>query len=150
MAASLLEGKRFFCREWAFLKLAHSLEQRPVSKTCGTMVVGGPGTGKTALCCEIVWPKQGSTCRQQRSLNRRLLAYHFCQAHDASTLSLSVFVRSLVSQLLTKCSPPCTDEDGTILQSPSSPHIPKSFSAAEGYADKVRNDPEILFFSRLH
>lgn len=144
MAASLLEGKRFFCREWAFLKLAHSLEQRPMSKTCGTMVVGGPGTGKTALCCEIVWPKQGSTCRQQRSLNRRLLAYHFCQAHDSSTLSLSVFVRSLVSQLLTKCSPPCTDEDGTILQSPSSPHIPKSFSAAEGYADKVRNDPEIL------
>ncbi|PSN47818.1 Ankyrin repeat domain-containing protein 50 [Blattella germanica] len=144
MAASLLEGKRFFCREWAFLKLAHSLEQRPVSKTCGTMVVGGPGTGKTALCCEIVWPKQGSAYRQQRSLNRRLLAYHFCQAHDASTLSVSVFVRSLVSQLLAKCAPPITDEDGTILQSPSSPHIQKSFSTAEGYAEKIRNDPEIL------
>ncbi|KAJ9584058.1 hypothetical protein L9F63_021595 [Diploptera punctata] len=144
MAASLLEGKRFFCREWAFSKLAHSLEQRPVSKTCGTMVVGGPGTGKTALCCEIVWPKQGSAYRQQRSLNRRLLAYHFCQAHDASTLSVSVFVRSLVSQLLAKCSPPITEEDGTILQSPSSPHIQKSFSTAESYAEKVRNDPEIL------
>nr|CAD7404123.1 unnamed protein product [Timema cristinae] len=147
MAVSLLEGKRFFCREWAFLKLAHSLEQRPVSKTCGTMVVGGPGTGKTALCCEIVWPKSGSNYRQQRSLNRRLLAYHFCQAHDASTLSLQDFVCSLVSQLLAHCSPAPSCADNTYHQnvnSPTSPHLPKTFMTAESYADKVRNDPEIL------
>ncbi|XP_068086218.1 ankyrin repeat domain-containing protein 50 [Anabrus simplex] len=144
MAASLLEGKRFFCREWAFLKLAHSLEQRPVSKTCGTMVVGGPGTGKTALCCEIVWPRSGPACRQQRSLNRRLLAYHFCQAHDESSLSLSEFVRSLVAQLLSRCSSASPDQTEDSVQSPSSPHFPKSFSSADGYADKVRNDPEIL------
>nr|CAD7202069.1 unnamed protein product [Timema douglasi] len=111
------------------------------------MVVGGPGTGKTALCCEIVWPKSGSNYRQQRSLNRRLLAYHFCQAHDASTLSLQDFVCSLVSQLLAHCSPAPSCVDHTYHQnvnSPTSPHLPKTFMTAESYADKVRNDPEIL------
>ncbi|XP_063219740.1 ankyrin repeat domain-containing protein 50 [Bacillus rossius redtenbacheri] len=136
MACSLLESKRFFCREWAFLKINHSLEQRSVSKTCGTMIVGGPGTGKTALCCEIVWPCSGSSSRQQRSLHRRLLAYHFCQAHDASTLSVAEFVRGLVTQILaTSCA---TDDNA------SSSHMPKTFTAADSYAEKVRTDPEIL------
>lgn len=79
MAGPFLDRKKFYCREWAFLKLAHCLEQRPVSKTCGAFIVGGPGSGKTSLCCEIVWPSAGNAGRQQRSLRRRLLAYHFCQ-----------------------------------------------------------------------
>lgn len=100
MAAPVIEKKRFFCREWVFMKLAHCLEQRPASKTCGALIVGGPGSGKTALCAELAWPSNGVSSRHQRSLNRRLLARHFCQARSEASLSPAQFVRSLVAQLL--------------------------------------------------
>ncbi|XP_070553216.1 ankyrin repeat domain-containing protein 50-like [Ptychodera flava] len=93
----MLQGKRFYCREWAFQKLLHCLESRPTSKTCGTLVMGGPGSGKTALCSEIIWAT--SNHGKQRTLSRRALAYHFCQAHDSETLSVSNFILGLVNQL---------------------------------------------------
>ncbi|CAN8006118.1 unnamed protein product, partial [Ixodes hexagonus] len=90
--------RRFYCREWAFSKLAHCLDQRPSSKTCGALVVGGPGSGKTAFFQEMVDPT-GPAGARQHALSRRLLAHHFCQAHDTSTLDVSGFVLSLVRQL---------------------------------------------------
>ncbi|KAF7405531.1 hypothetical protein HZH66_004437 [Vespula vulgaris] len=115
MAAPVIEKKRFFCREWAFMKLSHCLEQRPASKTCGALIVGGPGSGKTALCAELAWPSNGSNARHQRALNRRLLARHFCQARSEASLSPAQFVRSLVAQLLQASS------DGIRRATPDSP-----------------------------
>lgn len=94
------DKKKFYCREWAFQKLAHCLDQRPVSKTCGALLLGGPGCGKTTFCSELCWPSQGPASRQQRALNRRLICYHFLQGHNERSLSLSEFVRSLVTQIL--------------------------------------------------
>ncbi|XP_043797185.1 ankyrin repeat domain-containing protein 50-like isoform X3 [Apis laboriosa] len=150
MAAPVIEKKRFFCREWAFTKLSHCLEQRPASKTCGVLVVGGPGSGKTAFSAELAWPSTGANARHQRSLNRRLLARHFCQARSEASLSPAQFVRSLVAQLLQPGS------DGIHRVSSSSP-IPGSTTTtnattvpltsremvAEAYAEKLRTDPEI-------
>ncbi|XP_066593655.1 ankyrin repeat domain-containing protein 50-like isoform X2 [Prorops nasuta] len=149
MAAPVIEKKRFFCREWAFMKLSHCLEQRPASKTCGALIVGGPGSGKTALCAELAWPSNGASARHQRSLNRRLLARHFCQARSEASLSPAQFVRSLVAQLLQATT------DGMVHRStPTSPasvvaaSTPSSTSSsreavAEAYAEKLRTDPEI-------
>ncbi|XP_067849578.1 ankyrin repeat domain-containing protein 50 [Heptranchias perlo] len=117
MSQSLLQGKRFFCREWVFHKLQHCLQEKNSGKTFaipnpsgngglpgkntggigGILIVGGPGSGKTALCSELVWP----TCPQlvQRGLQRQALAFHFCQAQDADTMCVSNFIRSLVSQI---------------------------------------------------
>lgn len=146
MAAPVIEKKRFFCREWAFMKLSHCLEQRPALKTCGALIVGGPGSGKTALCAELAWPSSGTNARHQRSLNKRLLARHFCQARSEASLSPAQFVRSLVAQLLQ------ASTDGINLSSPTS-STPSSAGAAvsltargavaESYADKLRTDPEI-------
>lgn len=97
MAQSLLQEKRFFCREWAFTKISHCLENRPNSKTCGALIMGGPGSGKTAMCCEMVWPT--ASHGKQRSLSKRILAYHFCQAHDVDTVSVANFIMSVVQQL---------------------------------------------------
>ncbi|XP_063929654.1 ankyrin repeat domain-containing protein 50 isoform X4 [Zophobas morio] len=94
------DKKKFYCREWAFQKLSHCLDQRPVSKTCGALLLGGSGCGKTTFCSELCWPSQGPSGRQQRALNRRLLCYHFLQGHNEKSLSLSEFVRSLVTQIL--------------------------------------------------
>lgn len=97
MTESLLKDRHFFCREWVFSKIQHCLDNRPTSKTCGTLIMGGPGCGKTAISCELVWPtaKQG----KQRQLTNRLLAYHFCQAHNITSLSLTNFIRGFVEQL---------------------------------------------------
>nr|XP_012142557.1 PREDICTED: ankyrin repeat domain-containing protein 50 isoform X3 [Megachile rotundata] len=150
MAAPVIEKKRFFCREWAFIKLSHCLEQRPASKTCGALIVGGPGSGKTALCAELAWPSTGANAKHQRSLNRRLLARHFCQARSEASLSPAQFVRSLVAQLLQASS------DGIHRASPSSPTpsnatttttttvpLTSREAVAEAYAEKLRTDPDI-------
>ncbi|KAM3955505.1 LOW QUALITY PROTEIN: uncharacterized protein ACR2FA_010574 [Aphomia sociella] len=98
------DKRRFYCREWAFQKIAHCLEQRPVSKTCGALILGDAGSGKTALCQELSEPGQGPQARQQRALNRRLIARHFLQGHNESSLRPSEFVRSLAMQILSHSS----------------------------------------------
>uniref|UniRef100_A0AAR2L526 Nephrocystin 3-like N-terminal domain-containing protein n=1 Tax=Pygocentrus nattereri TaxID=42514 RepID=A0AAR2L526_PYGNA len=123
---SLLQGKRFYCREWVFHKIQHCLQEKTnnlVAGTSGTLggssgppntgggpssgtgksgswgvlLVGGPGSGKTALCTELIWPSapQGA----HRGLHQLCLAFHFCRAEDADTVCLSGFVRGLVAQI---------------------------------------------------
>ncbi|XP_076277761.1 uncharacterized protein LOC143207827 isoform X2 [Lasioglossum baleicum] len=155
MAAPVIEKKRFFCREWAFVKLSHCLEQRPASKTCGALIVGGPGSGKTALCAELAWPSTSANARHQRSLNRRLLARHFCQARSEASLSPAQFVRSLVAQLLQASSdgihraspnsptPGSTATTTTTTNNASTVPLTSREAVAEAYAEKLRTDPEI-------
>ncbi|XP_062874715.1 ankyrin repeat domain-containing protein 50 [Trichomycterus rosablanca] len=115
---SLLQGKRFYCREWLFHKIQHCLQEKTAvcsgreapptpggvatpgsAKSCswGVLLVGGPGSGKTALCTELLWPV--SPHAAQRGSDRLCLAFHFCRADDSDTLSVSGFVRSLVTQI---------------------------------------------------
>ena len=97
MTSSLLQGRRFYCREWAFSKVIHCLENRHSAKTCGTLIMGGPGCGKSALCAEMVWPT--IPAGKQVPLSKRILAFYFCQAHDIETLNLSNFINCLVDQI---------------------------------------------------
>ncbi|XP_043917616.1 ankyrin repeat domain-containing protein 50 [Protopterus annectens] len=120
---SLLQGKRFYCREWVFHKLQHCLQEKtnnissstankpssggnsgnnPSSAPCkgstwGVLLVGGPGSGKTALCTELLWPS--SPAGLQRGLHRQPLAFHFCRAQDSDTLCIGGFIRSMVTQI---------------------------------------------------
>ncbi|TNM98567.1 hypothetical protein fugu_013131 [Takifugu bimaculatus] len=115
---SLLQGKRFYCREWVFHKIQHCLQEK-TSNLSGTGAspskqpplapaggVSNPGTltsgsakpgGKTAVCTELLWPT--SAQGTQRGLQQQGLAYHFCRADDADTLSVGGFVQSLVAQI---------------------------------------------------
>lgn len=124
MTQCLLKGKQFFCREWAFSKVNHCLENRPTAKTCGALIMGGPGSGKTAVCCELVWPTNADG--KQVLLNRRLLAYHFCQAHDIQTLSMIAFIKNLVKQFL------CSDLIAGYAELVKSAEAQKMLSSREG------------------
>ncbi|XP_026887822.2 ankyrin repeat domain-containing protein 50 [Electrophorus electricus] len=116
---SLLQGKHFYCREWVFHKILQCLQEKSTS-ACGrsapaggsgpaepsgaakpgpwgVLLVGGPGSGKTALCTELLWP--GSAQGAHRGLQRFCLAFHFCRADDADTLCSGRFVRALVEQI---------------------------------------------------
>lgn len=117
---SLLQGKRFYCREWVFHKIQHCLQEKtgtscgsgregpPVagggtlssagkSGSWGVLLVGGPGSGKTALCTELLWPS--SQHGGQRGLSQFCLAFHFCRADDSDTVCVSGFIRGLVTQI---------------------------------------------------
>lgn len=101
---SLLRGRGFHCREWALEKLQKFLEARDPAKRAeggvrgaGVLVTGGPGTGKTALCTELVWP-QSETCKGA-ALASRCLAWHYCQREDADSVEVWRFVLELVEQL---------------------------------------------------
>lgn len=124
---SLLQGKRFYCREWVFHKIQHCLQEKtnnlsgvtsPPSKqpplgvsnpgtltsgstksgsSWGVLLVGGPGSGKTAVCTELLWPTSGQGTH--RGLHQQSLAFHFCRADDSDTLCISGFIRGLVAQI---------------------------------------------------
>ncbi|KAI7808558.1 ankyrin repeat domain-containing protein 50 [Triplophysa rosa] len=102
---SLLRGRWFHCREWALEKIQRCLEARDGPKAAegavrsppGVLVTGGPGTGKTALCTELVWP-QSETCTAA-GLASRCLAWHYCQREDADSTEVWRFVLELVEQL---------------------------------------------------
>ena len=142
---SLLQGKRFYCREWVFHKIQHCLQEKtnnlsgatstPPSKqqpplvapggggvvapvppgglvtaagsssanksagggSWGVLLVGGPGSGKTALCTELLWPTSAQGAH--RGLQQHGLAFHFCRADDSDTLCVGGFVRGLVAQI---------------------------------------------------
>lgn len=119
---SLLQGKQFYCREWVFHKLQHCLQEKiscsnstankpsvvlnSGTNTCvvpgkgaawGVLLVGGPGSGKTALCTELLWPS--SPASLQRGLHHQALAFHLCRAQDSDTLCVGGFIRGLVTQI---------------------------------------------------
>ncbi|XP_041930425.1 ankyrin repeat domain-containing protein 50 [Alosa sapidissima] len=133
---SLLQGKRFYCREWVFHKIQHCLQEKTNSlgnvtgstpskqavptaggppnpigggsgggaaagsgkgAAWGVLLVGGPGSGKTALCTELLWPS--SPQGLHRGLHQQSLAFHFCRADDSDTLCVSGFIRGLVAQI---------------------------------------------------
>lgn len=128
---SLLQGKRFYCREWVFHKIQHCLQEKtnnlsgvtstpskqppltpggcasnPGTLTAGSaksgsswgvLLVGGPGSGKTAVCTELLWPT--STQGTHRGLHQQSLAFHFCRADDSDTLCVGGFIRGLVAQI---------------------------------------------------
>ncbi|KAG7458950.1 hypothetical protein MATL_G00226050 [Megalops atlanticus] len=91
---SLLQGKRFYCREWVFHKLQHCLQEKASAllgasvtpSKQGTAGPAGPGAG-------------GSPQGSHRGLHRQGLAFHFCRAEDSDTLCVSGFIRGLVAQI---------------------------------------------------
>ncbi|KAG8000913.1 Ankyrin repeat domain-containing protein 50 [Nibea albiflora] len=115
-SSSLLQGRRFYCREWALDKLRRCLDTRSVpGQPPGVLVTGGPGAGKTALCTEVVWPT--SKAGLAIGLAPRCLAYHFCHREDQRSTVVWRFVLGLVEQLM--ASPLLSPGYKEILNSPS-------------------------------
>ncbi|KPJ17383.1 hypothetical protein RR48_08569 [Papilio machaon] len=108
------DKRRFFCREWAFQKIAHCLEQRPVSKTCGALILGDAGSGKTALCQETGTRSAGAAAAR---FEQEIVGTIFFTGMEAMQYSLfynsgdnenslrpGEFVRSVAMQILSHSS----------------------------------------------
>uniref|UniRef100_A0A8D8S2F0 Ankyrin repeat domain-containing protein 50 n=1 Tax=Cacopsylla melanoneura TaxID=428564 RepID=A0A8D8S2F0_9HEMI len=138
-----VQSKKFFCREWAFVKLVHCLESKTNPKpgnNGGALIIGGPGSGKTTLCKEIVFPSAESTSSQQHCLRNKLLAYHFCQSYDLATFSVNTFIHSLVEQFSSSDSP-FSEAFSSIVQDESIASLLKS--------DQILQDADDVFKKAL-
>lgn len=89
-------------REWVLEKFSRwlqlSSDSTPASTeamSCSFIIMGGPGTGKTAIFSQII--------RKDRfDLSSRLLAYHACSNQFAATLNLPRFILSVRDQLVAR------------------------------------------------
>ena len=97
---SPLRGKPVYCREWVIQKLsyiANSRQQHNWSKKNGIIILGNPGSGKTALLTELSWPT--SNHAKQHYFSRKVLARYFCHSHHWESLNVAHFVSSILKQL---------------------------------------------------
>jgi hypothetical protein len=91
---SLLQNKRFFCREWAFQKIGSCLENKE-SKRNGFIITGSPGSGKTAFLTELCYP----TSRTNEKHVGSILAKYFLISSSNETKTISHFIKSISSQI---------------------------------------------------
>jgi WD40 repeat protein len=89
--SAFLNDKRqhFFGREWLFDEIER---WRTADQTKALVVVGDPGTGKSAVVAELVHRNPGG----------QVLAYHCCQADTRETLQPARFVRNLAAMIASK------------------------------------------------
>lgn len=89
--SAFLNDKRqhFFGREWLFDEIER---WRTADQTQALVIVGDPGTGKSAVVAELVHRNPGG----------QVLAYHCCQADTRETLQPARFVRNLASMIASK------------------------------------------------
>ena len=127
---SFLRGKPFYGREWLFGKLIHYLELKNQAQIPGVLLVGGPGAGKSAACAEICFPTV--VISPQAQLNSRLLAYHFCQFHEAESLTADYFVQNILGQL----------EESSLM-----PEFAEKWSLAQD--SLISSDPKEIFLKIL-
>ena len=85
----------FVGRRWLFNQLDNLFQEN--NDIRGVLIVGNPGSGKTAIMKQLV-----SSQNSSRFIHKNIIAYHFCQFYNKTTHDGNKFVRSLVEQLSEK------------------------------------------------
>ena len=79
----------FTGRTWLYQEMDEALEQ---TKTRGVLLIGNPGSGKTAFVCQLLCSRTSSPI-----IRDRILGYHFCMHSDKGTQSAAKFVQNLAN-----------------------------------------------------
>ena len=81
----------FIGRIWLYQEL-ESVLNYPVQENgiTGVLIIGDPGTGKSALSAQLVCSRTSS-----RTIHDHILGYHLCKHSDKNTQSAGKFVRNL-------------------------------------------------------
>jgi hypothetical protein len=96
--SSYIKGRTqyFVGREWVFEKINDWVK----TNSRIFLLVGGPGTGKSAIAARLTQVSNGSAITSAPLLNQGWLAYsHFCQAGSGDTVNPVLFVESLSEAL---------------------------------------------------
>ena len=79
----------FTGRTWLYQEMDEVLEQ---TETRGVLLIGNPGSGKTAFVCQLLCSRTSSPI-----IHDRILGYHFCMHSDKGTQSAAKFVQNLAN-----------------------------------------------------
>src|SRR5882724_775190 len=126
------ERTQFFNgRDWVFEAINHWASDTALPRTF--LLVGGPGTGKTAIAARLAQISDG-TCEISTApslVPEWLTYYHFCQAGKNGTLSPLSFVESLSGALATRYP---TFRDSLIRDAPSQVVVNQTVTTASAGA----------------
>ena len=85
----------FVGRQWLFIQLEDLFQKN--NDIAGALLVGNPGSGKTAIMRQLVNSRNSS-----HFIHENIIAYHFCQFDNQTTRDGEMFVKSLIEQLSDK------------------------------------------------
>ena len=86
-------------REWVFQKILHCINTRNTAKTCGLLILGGSGSGKSTICRQLT-NNIKNDCLKVQKLKSLLLASHFCSGADIDSLNLAKFIFNVHQSIL--------------------------------------------------
>jgi len=81
----------FIGRHWLYQEVEQILEQ---TERRGVLLIGDPGSGKTAFLCHLLCSKTSS-----QFIHNRILGYHFCMHSDKGTQNAAKFVQNLANMV---------------------------------------------------
>ena len=83
--------KGFFGRQWLYREMYEIIE-KPGAR--GVLLIGNPGSGKTAFVCHLLCSATSSPF-----IHNRILGYHFCMHSDKGTQNAAKFVQNLANMI---------------------------------------------------
>ena len=84
-------AENFIGRQWLYRELENTLRAHDIS---GVLIIGNPGTGKSALSSQLICSRTTSS-----RIHSRILGYHFCKYSDKNTQMAGKFVRNLAEMI---------------------------------------------------
>ena len=85
----------FIGRSWLYRELERVFDNTVhESDATGVVIIGDPGTGKSALAAQLVCSRTSS-----RTIHDRILGYHLCKNSDKNTQIAGKFVRNLAEMI---------------------------------------------------
>ena len=84
--------EKFIGRRWLYLELEDAFSH--ANDLTGVLVIGDPGTGKSAFSAQLVCSRTSS-----RAIYNHILGYHLCKHSDKNTQIAGKFVRNLAEMI---------------------------------------------------
>ena len=81
----------FIGRQWLYQEM-YEIMEKPGGR--GILLIGNPGSGKTAFVCHLLCSRASSPF-----IHDRILGYHFCMHSDKGTQNAAKFVRNLANMI---------------------------------------------------
>ena len=84
-------AENFTGLQWLYREIEDAFKDKHIA---GVQIVGSPGSGKSALCSQLICSRSSSPI-----IHSSILGYHFCKYSDKNTQMAGKFVRNLAEMI---------------------------------------------------
>ena len=84
-------AENFTGLQWLYREIEDAFKDKHIA---GVQIVGSPGSGKSALCSQLICSRSSSPI-----IHTSILGYHFCKYSDKNTQMAGKFVRNLAEMI---------------------------------------------------